>query len=107
MPSFLPLLTESNRLPRSQAIEGPGVLRKDALPKLWLQPGWDRLIRGVEIPVRVVRRKHQAVIHPQLSEELGELTRSGRFLHRLGRDPDVLADVLRGEPPQVRGFLPQ
>src|SRR5579875_1371462 len=107
MLSFLSLRTESNCLPRSKSIQGPCVIRKDALPKLWLQPGWDRLIWGVKIPVRVIRCKHQAVIHPQLSEKLGELTRSGRFLHRLGCDPDVLSDVFRGKPPQVGGLLPQ
>src|SRR5262249_30976996 len=84
-----------------EPIERPRVLREEFGTPLLAQTRRQGEERVVEIPVRVVACKHDAVpadpVH-HLDEMLGLLG----LLHRLGRDPDVLAHVLRWRLAQVR-----
>ena len=60
------------------------------------------LPRGVEVPVRVVGGEQDAVVHPDVPQRGGQVGGVVRLLDRLRGEPEVLADVLRRRPAQVR-----
>src|SRR5215204_528318 len=62
----------------------------------------------IEVPVRVVRGEHQLVLKPGcLLQQLHELVRLVRLLHRLGGEPEVLREVLRRLAPKPRHLAAQ
>ena len=61
----------------------------------------ERVLRVVEVPVRIVGREHQPVPADPL-DHLGEVLRIVRLLDRLRGEPDVLADVFRRRALHVR-----
>src|SRR5829696_268648 len=93
--------------PHSERIECPSVLVEDLLLEFARQPYLERSIRIVEVPVRVVRGEHQHVVGTEVIDDLEKVLRVRRFLHRLGREPHLLPDVLRWRPLEERYFLAQ
>src|SRR5262249_57501788 len=83
------------------AVDRLAVLAEDLLEALARQPRWEGPERIVEVPVRIVSGKQQAIPADPL-QHVEEVLAVPRFLHRLAGDPDVFADHLRWPPFQVR-----
>src|SRR5271163_4986092 len=85
---------------RGQPIQRGCVSTHDSLP---LRRGEtvDRVGRRVVTPVRIVGREHQVVAQVHHFQILAEWFDVGVF-QRLGGEPDVFADILRGRATDVR-----
>src|SRR5262249_15912077 len=87
-----------------ESIERARVLREDFRAALLAQTRRQRKEWVVEVPMRIVASEH-VVVPPDPLHPLDEMLRLFGLLHWLGRDPDMLAHVLRRRLAQVRHLV--
>jgi hypothetical protein len=90
------LLAAAALAAESPGVQPGGVLAHDLAPQPRGHRGRQRLGRRVEVPVRVVGGEHHPVRHPRELDRLRQVPGVVRLLDRLGAQPEVLAEVLRG-----------
>src|SRR6266511_356094 len=83
---------------RLQPVECAGIPAHDAAAQLASDHGRQCPCRRVEVPVRIVGREHDAVVHTKLVEQHLEVPLAGRLLDRLRGEPEARADRLRWRP---------
>src|SRR5204863_8367044 len=90
--------------PSSEPIERARIPGIDFVALLLGEPGRQRPEWIVKIPVRIVARK-QDLVPADPVHHLDHMIRVLGFLHRLGRYPEMLAQIFRWRPAQMRDFI--
>src|SRR5579863_2985596 len=85
----------------SELVNGARVGLEDLEPLRFAQRRLESEPRIVEIPMRVVRGKQQPV-HPDPVDQRAQMLGLIGLIDRLGREPEMLLDIFRRPPLQMR-----
>src|ERR1700722_5155627 len=92
------------RVMTSKLVQRAGIAVEDLRPFHFRQRRPEGKTRIVKIPMRIIRREQQA-IHPDPFDQGPQVPRLVGLVDRLGGKPEMLANIFRRTPLEMRNFI--